>query len=71
MNRIIAPVATLLAVAIPLAVAAHPGHGETEGFSIIHYFSEPVHALASVAGLGILLFVLTRYFSRKSGDKNA
>jgi hypothetical protein len=36
--------AALLGV-LPLVTFAHPGHGETEGFSIIHYFVEPDHMI--------------------------
>ena len=28
------------------AVFAHEGHGHTDGYTIIHYLTEPVHALA-------------------------
>lgn len=42
---------SLMAVAFPQFVAAHPGHGEHGGYTIIHYFTEPVHILAGVAVL--------------------
>lgn len=28
-------------------VYAHEGHGHTDGYTIIHYLTEPVHALAA------------------------
>jgi hypothetical protein len=34
-----------LALITPLLTIAHPGHGETEGFSIIHYMVETDHAV--------------------------
>jgi len=44
MKKIIASLATLT----PLLALAHPGHGESEGYTIIHYFSEPQHALVTL-----------------------
>jgi hypothetical protein len=41
MKRIIASAAVLL----PLITMAHPGHGGTDGYTIIHYFTEPQHAI--------------------------
>ena len=35
--------------AAPLLAIAHPGHGGHEGgYTIIHYFIEPVHAIVSI-----------------------
>jgi len=50
---------------IPFFALAHPGHGETDGFSIIHYFSEPMHAIVTVGAM-VVLFAGYRYFRRKS-----
>lgn len=44
MKKIIASLVTLT----PLLALAHPGHGESEGYTIIHYFSEPQHALVTL-----------------------
>ncbi len=49
----------LIALALPLFVAAHPGHGEHGGYTIIHYFSEPVHVVAS---LGVVAAVFSAAF---------
>jgi len=36
--------------------AAHPGHGDAgEGFSLAHYWAEPIHALGA---LGVLMIVV-------------
>jgi hypothetical protein len=51
--------------ALPLITLAHPGHGETDGFSIIHYFSEPLHAIITVGAM-VVLFAGYRYFRRKN-----
>lgn len=61
MKKIIATVAVLL----PLITLAHPGHGETEGYTIIHYFTEPQHALIT---LGILAAVVV-YIARERRKK--
>lgn len=49
-------------VLLPVAALAHPGHGAAgEGWTLLHYLSEPVHiaataglTLAAVAGLRLL-----------------
>jgi hypothetical protein len=53
------------ATILPLFSLAHPGHGETDGFSIIHYFSEPMHAIVTVGAI-VVMFAGYRYFRRKS-----
>ncbi len=37
--------ALCIIVLMPLPGLAHPGHGTTDGYSILHYFTEPVHAV--------------------------
>ena len=56
MKKIIGAVAMLL----PAISWAHPGHGETEGFSIIHYFIEPQHALISLGVMSIAVVYIIR-----------
>ena len=56
---------------IPFAGMAHPGHGETEGFTIIHYFTEPVHAIVTVGLLAGVLFMISYMRKKKYADKNA
>lgn len=47
----------LLSWCAPLICLAHPGHGDTDGFTITHYFTEPVHIVVSlVALIGVLLY---------------
>lgn len=36
---------SLTALLMPLITLAHPGHGDTDGYTIIHYFREPIHAV--------------------------
>ncbi|MBZ5859339.1 hypothetical protein [Flavihumibacter profundi] len=39
---------------LPIATFAHPGHGETDGYTIIHYFTEPVHVIATLLSVGVI-----------------
>lgn len=48
---------------LPLSLSAHPGHGDTDGFSILHYFTEPVHAITTVS---LLAFAAILHFRRQS-----
>jgi hypothetical protein len=67
----ISPGALLALTAIaPISLFAHPGHGETEGFSIIHYFTEPVHATVTVLG-AIAVFLLYKTLRRNAHNKKA
>lgn len=49
MKKIIASLATLT----PLLALAHPGHGETDGYTIIHYFTSPQHVLVTLAAVAV------------------
>lgn len=56
----------LLLTMLPFITMAHPGHGDDEGFTIKHYFTQPEHIVFTLAALGLVAFVL----SRKSFAKN-
>lgn len=49
---------------MPLISLAHPGHGDPSGgYTIIHYFTEPMHAVFTY---GIILSAITYIlYSRK------
>ncbi len=50
---------------IPFAGVAHPGHGETGGFTIIHYFTEPLHIFAWLSVLiAIAVFIQYKHKQR-------
>ena len=36
---------SFILLCMPFISLAHPGHGETDGYTIIHYFVEPMHAV--------------------------
>lgn len=44
-------VLVLIIVSLPELMLAHPGHGDHshDGWSIIHYFTQPDHAIVSIA----------------------
>jgi hypothetical protein len=64
MKKIAFASSILLTVVMPLISLAHPGHGETEGYTIIHYFVEPVHAVVTF-GVLIIAIAYIRYSHRK------
>lgn len=49
MKKMIASLATLT----PLLALAHPGHGDTDGYTIIHYFTTPQHVLVTLAAIAV------------------
>jgi hypothetical protein len=61
----LAAVAVLL---IPFLSRAHEGHGATEGFTITHYFVEPVHLLYTLAFAVVSYFAISYY---RKGRKEA
>lgn len=55
----------------PTIAIGHPGHGANGGsYSLIHYLTEPVHALASlgiILALGTVLVALRQWRDRLAG----
>lgn len=49
-----------LASFLPFISNAHPGHGETEGFTIKHYFTEPGHLVFLFLAMAVVIFFLGR-----------
>ena len=63
MKKIIVAALGLFVLCTPLISLAHPGHGETDGYTIIHYFTEPMHAVLTY---GILFSAIVYiYYSRR------
>lgn len=57
----------LIIVSLPEMMLAHPGHGDHshDGWSIIHYFTQPEHALVSIAiVLSLAVVVIVRKKSK-------
>lgn len=44
------------ALLITVSVFAHEGHGHTHGYTIKHYFTEPVHAIPLLAAVATVVF---------------
>jgi hypothetical protein len=61
---------SLVALALPLFVAAHPGHGEHGGYTITHYFTEPVHAVVGISLLIAVFLVAVFLKGKKEHVKN-
>jgi hydrogenase/urease accessory protein HupE len=62
--------ATMSGLAAAPVLFAHPGHGETEGFTIIHYFTEPTHAVVTVLAVAAVIG-LYQYLRRRETGKKA
>jgi len=57
MKKTIATISSFM-LFTPLITSAHPGHGETDGFTITHYMVEPVHLIVFLTALaGSLLLI--------------
>ncbi|MBY0481360.1 MAG: hypothetical protein K2Q21_08400 [Chitinophagaceae bacterium] len=54
-----------LAILVPVLAWAHPGHGETDGYTIIHYFTEPQHAIITLGVLAAVSIYIVRERRKK------
>lgn len=61
----------LIIVSLPSLASAHPGHGDHshDGWSVIHYFTQPEHAVLSIAI--VISLVLAFVFRPKSKTTKA
>jgi hypothetical protein len=49
---------SLLGLLIPLMGHAHPGHSDSDGYTIIHYFREPIHGIVPLLFIvGIIAYI--------------
>lgn len=68
MKKINIAALSLIVLCLPLIGLAHPGHGETDGYTIIHYFTEPMHAVFTYSILlGAFAYIM---YSRKKNQHN-
>jgi hypothetical protein len=51
----------LLTCLATLPSFAHPGHGDSDGYTITHYMVEPVHAFAVLASLAVIVLLVRRF----------
>jgi hypothetical protein len=58
----------LFFIVMPFIAVAHPGHGDHthDGFSIIHYFTEPEHALVTI---GILISIAVVFYFKYQANR--
>lgn len=64
MKRLLA----LTTAALPLFAMAHPGHGEHGehgGYTIIHYFTEPQHAVITLGVMTAAIVLILRERRKK------
>ena len=52
--------AAFMATLLPLFTMAHPGHGNTDGYTIIHYFLEPQHAIITLSIIAVVALIILR-----------
>ncbi|MBH2003120.1 MAG: hypothetical protein I8H66_00390 [Sphingobacteriia bacterium] len=64
MKKLAISLGLFLVTIAPLVTMAHPGHGESEGYTIIHYFTEPMHAVITLGSL-LMVFAGLRYFRKR------
>ena len=53
-----------VSTALPALLIAHPVHGASEGFSFLHYLTEPMHAIITLGAI-VAVYAGIRYFRRK------
>ena len=61
MKQCVKATAALLMLTLPLITLAHPGHDHAEGdqgFTIIHYFTSPVHVITSLAVIAAVIGIV-------------
>lgn len=61
---------SLFILGIPSTSIAHPGHGETDGYTIIHYFTEPVHAVIAIGVLAAVAVFIRQMRRSKQANKS-
>ncbi len=53
----------------PLIADAHPGHGEDGGYTIIHYFTQPVHAVLSLSVVALMAYIVVSIYKNSRKQK--
>lgn len=48
---------------------AHPGHGDTDPDSWVHYLTEPVHVIGLVAAIAIVLVAILGLRALRQRDR--
>ena len=65
MKKLVSVISLFILIVMPFITMAHPGHGDhgDSGYTIIHYFTQPMHAVISLGSIVIVFAVL--HFDRK------
>lgn len=58
----------ILLMSLPIVTLGHPGHGDEGGYTIKHYFNEPLHVGISVV-LFVAIYAALRFYVRKKAVK--
>jgi len=71
MKKYVAAIVVFFIVCMPFISIAHPGHGEHGGYTITHYFTEPMHAIAIALVLFVaIVFIRNHRRKRQSNENN-
>jgi hypothetical protein len=62
---------SFLVLCMPFISMAHPGHGESGGFTITHYFTEPVHVIISVSIIIAIVVYIRNLYRNKQQQENS
>jgi hypothetical protein len=65
MKKLVSVISLFILIVMPFITMAHPGHGDhgDSGYTIIHYFTQPMHAVITLGSIVIVFVVL--HFNRK------
>jgi hypothetical protein len=61
----------LFALVLPIISIAHPGHGTTEGYTITHYFTEPMHLVISLSVIIAVVVYVRNLGKNKQPQENS
>ena len=69
MKKLVSVISLFILIVMPFITMAHPGHGDhgDSGYTIIHYFTQPMHAVITLGSIVIVFAVL--HFNRKKNTR--
>jgi len=56
----------LLLFVVVLPAFSHEGHGHISSNNPLHYLAEPLHALTTVVALGVISYVVYRFYRARN-----
>lgn len=69
MFKFIKMLLVVLTALSPVTIFAHPGHGNHNAQSILHYIATPTHLLPLILVVGFVVFILVKRSLNKSEQK--